>query len=145
MSIPALKTSPIFLLILNVWMGCCCLSWGCSSELTQCTNPMEIVEIGGTQSSCHGEREQAGITLADQQKKQPMVGGACACGGNRGVQAYTLPFMEDFIILAPITLLSPWLEPMGERVRNATQRVLPTRAVSNRLAPRLSVLVRFLI
>ncbi len=143
----AMKLSPILLLILSIWPGCCCVSSGCTSEVTQCSDKMEMAEQTKPKQSCHSKNDSAKMAYSDNQTKAPIVNRACECGNHKRAQAdfFTLPTQKEISVSAPLILFFQWVELADAQDEVHYQEVFAASLVSDRLAPRLSVLGRFLI
>ena len=143
----AMKLSPVLLLTLNIWAGCCCVSSGCASEVSQCSDKMEMAEQTEAKKSCHSKNDSVKMAHSNSKTKASIVNRACECGNHQRAQAdfFTLPTQKEISDSAPLVLFYQWVEPMDVREEVHYQGVFDASLVSDRLAPRLSVLARFLI
>ncbi len=143
----AMKLLSILLLTHNIWAGCCCVSSGCASEVSQCTDKMEMAEQAKAKKSCLSKNVSVKMAHSDNQTKAPIVNRACECGNHQRAQAdfFTLPTQKEVTDSAPLILFFQWVEPADVKDQTHYQGVFSATLVSDRLAPRLSVLARFLI
>lgn len=143
----AMQISPILLLALNIWAGCCCAGSACASQVTQCSDKMEMAEQTNPKGSCHSMDTGVKRADSDSQPNTPIVNRACGCGNHQRAQTdfFTLPTQEEITVSAPMFLLLLWVELVDPQDEVRYQGVLSPALVSDRLAPRLSVLARFLI
>ena len=143
----AMKLSPILLLTLNIWAGCCCVGSGCASEVAQFSDKMEMAKQAKAKKSCHSKNDSVKMAHSDSQTKAPIVNRACECGNHQRAQAdfFTLPTQKEVTVSAPLILFFQWVEPADAQDQAHYQSVFSATLVSDRLAPRLSVLARFLI
>ena len=139
-----MQLSPILLLTLNIWAGCCCIGSACESVSKNCSEQTEMVEL---KTSCHLTNDRAKMASSEQPNDLYQIKRACECGNCQSVtdDYFALPSVEEFSVSAPLIIAhlerAEFIQP-DEQFRRG---VLAPFLVSDRLAPRLSVLARFLI
>jgi hypothetical protein len=116
-------------------------------EVSKCFDNMEMAEQTKAKRSCHSKDERSKMAYPDHQSKTSMVHSVCECGNHQSVQTdfFTLPTLLEISVSAPLILLYQWVEPLDVQVELPCQGAFTASLVSDRLAPRLSVLARFLI
>ena len=140
----ALKLSTLFILTMNIWAACCCVSSGCESAITNCADKIELAN----QSSCHGNDDLTEIVESNYRTGAPRVNKACECGNHLRAETnfFVVPTLKEISVTAPlICQYSQWVEPIYTREQVQPRGVFSAFLVSDRFAPRLSVLARLLI
>lgn len=135
------KLSSILLLTLNFWAGCCCINSGCDSEMTGCSTNAVV-----TEQSCHSENKSAKLSASHNSIKDSLITKTCQCGNHQvgKTSALTLPIQHEISFTTPM-IVQRWSKYIDSRREIWSIKVLSASAISDRHAPRLSVLARFLI
>ncbi len=144
----AMKLSPILLLTLNIWssMTCCCLG----QKAPVCSEPISQIDMAHDQgqSSDHHAPASKSCQGNSDSGEGPILSSPCGCDTHQMAQAdvFLLPTVEENSLSAPEILFAlAWTESILPNVKASYLSSSNAFLVSDRWAPSLSMLARFLI